>query len=149
AVVIALHLVLVAAIPIILEGAQLDDVLVERQGGGGGVPDEAVHPVAQHGDIGQIIGDDPCAALRPVQVDVVAVREIRAQGNPQQAALGGEVDRQVGDLARAEVEGRRVDYAVDHVVHEAGGSLEHEEVIVPQEGHGRGLGQAADNRSHS
>src|SRR5262249_44733324 len=79
-VVVAGHLGGVAAVAVVLEGVQADDVLVEGQGGGGGVPDEAVHAVAQQRHVADVAGDGAGAALGPVQVDVVVVGDVRAQG---------------------------------------------------------------------
>src|SRR5262249_51111936 len=126
AVVVAGHLGGVAAVAVVLEGVQADQVLAEGEGGAGGGPDEAGHAVAQQGGVGDVAADGPGAALGPVQEDVVVAGEIGAEGDAEQAALGVGVDRQVVDRAGAEVEAGGGDDAVDDVVDLAGVLLQHE-----------------------
>src|SRR6516164_10675752 len=89
----------------------------------------------------------PGAALRPIQIHVMVICEVGAQGNPQESALRCKINRQIVDRARAEIELCGCLDAVDHVVHLAGGFLQHKEVVLPQESHARRLSQVADNRS--
>jgi hypothetical protein len=130
--------------PVVLERAEHEQVAVEHQSGV--APDEPVDPVAEQGHLKDVagvwsqhvgvqapplvgeerIGRRRRAAAAPEQVDPGVRREVGVQRDPEQAALGGEVDR--------EVEHDALDGAVRHAEHVPGVLLEHQHVVGPEEG---------------
>ena len=120
-----------------LERAQHDDVLVERQRLGSGVPEVAIDAIAQDGDVGQVGAVGAGAALGPVEVHAVGVGEVGLKRDTEQPALGGGIDGQVQ---------RRAGHgAVDHVLHLPAGLFQNQEIVGSEECHAGGLIEAGDH----
>src|ERR1700752_4501296 len=108
---------------VVLEGTELDEVEIEGQRSGPGVPDESVDPVAEQGNLENLIGvgaeirriralgqagNERIRGSRgfagPKEIDEMVLVEVRMQSDTQQTPLVKIVD--------AEVESRRADHAV-------------------------------------
>jgi hypothetical protein len=140
---------------VVLEGAQLDQVLVERERRA--VPHESVDAVAEErygedvvrvgterGNIGTlghrreegIFRRRRGRAARPEEIDEVIRRELRMKGDAEKAALRGEVDRQI--------ENRRTHGAVLDALDLTGVLLDDEPVVLAEKGDADRSRQSAD-----
>jgi len=114
---------------VVLECMQVNQVAVQRQRHP--VPQEPIDAVSQERCFAEDGGISPRRALSPKEIDEIHRREMRVQRDAEQTALGRGVDGQIEHGAAHR--------PVDDALNFAGGLLQNQDVVRPDEGHGRRL----------
>jgi hypothetical protein len=117
-----------------LERAELQDAAVELERLA--VPLETVDPVAHQPHAVECVGVGSRPALAPEQVDEAVAAELRMQGDAEQPSLRSRV--------HGKVEHHSLHLTVDDALDPAGGLLQHQHVVLADEGQGDRLVEARD-----
>src|SRR5215510_4720246 len=110
---------------ILLQCVQLDQVAIKREYRT--IPDVTIDSISQQRHLIGVCGVNAGTAFSPVEVDKTILREVRVQGDSQQAPFGGVVD--------CEIQWRGLQSAIDDPLYFAGRFFQHKEIVWSNERH--------------